>query len=64
MEDVDMIVPLAPSELDLKIQSIFEHESQKDKAMYPGSDEREFWQRARDRNCKSAELFCNLGLPR
>ena len=34
----------------LQIDAIFRHESQKDRALFPGADPREFWQRARDRN--------------
>lgn len=30
--------------------------------MYPGSDKREFWQRAQDRNTKTASLYRSLGL--
>lgn len=33
-----------------QIDAIFRHESQKDRALFPGADEREFWQRAQDRN--------------
>ncbi len=32
------------------MDAIFRHESQKDRALFPGADPREFWQRARDRN--------------
>ena len=34
----------------LQIDAIFRHESQKDRALFPGADPREFWQRAKDRN--------------
>lgn len=34
----------------VQIDAIFRHESQKDRALFPGADPREFWQRARDRN--------------
>lgn len=43
--------------------AIFKHESQKDRALFPGPDSREFWQRAEDRNRRTAELFDRLGLP-
>ena len=39
------------------------HESQKDEALFPGSDPREFWQRAEDRNKGTAKKFNDLGLP-
>jgi hypothetical protein len=44
--------------------AIFKHESQKDKALFPGpNDPREFWQRAEDRNRFTAEMYDLLGLP-
>ena len=61
-EQVDMAVPLSPVELMRKRNAIYKHESQKDKAPYPGSDEREFWQRAEDRNRNTARLYDRLGL--
>ena len=60
---IEMAVPLSPTELDRKRSAIFKHQSQKDRAMFPGADEREFWQRARDRNCGTAESLNRLGLP-
>lgn len=61
-EQIDMAVPLSPDELQRKIIAIFKHESQKDKALFPGADEREFWQRAEQRNRRTAELYDQLGL--
>jgi len=61
-EKIHMAVPLSPSELQRKKVAIFKHESQKDRAMYPGSDQREFWQRAEDRNRDTARTYDNLGL--
>ena len=60
--DIDMAVPLSPQELLRKRQAIFKHESQKDKALFPGVDDREFWQRAEDRNTATAKLYNVLGL--
>jgi glucosamine-6-phosphate deaminase len=61
---IDMAVPLSPDELRQKRYAIFRHESQKDRAMFPGpSDTREFWQRAEDRNTATARLYDALGLP-
>ena len=57
-----MAVPLSPAELKRKITAIFKHESQKDKALFPGADEREFWQRAEQRNRETARLYDKLGL--
>jgi glucosamine-6-phosphate deaminase len=59
---VEMSVPISPQELMQKRAAIFKHESQKDKALFPGPDPREFWQRAEDRNRQFAELFDKLGL--
>jgi len=58
-----VLVPLSEGELRRKILSIFKHQSQKDKAPFPGPDEREFWQRTEDRNRGTADLMVSLGLP-
>jgi glucosamine-6-phosphate deaminase len=61
---VERVVPLAPADLEQKKMAIFRHQSQKDRAMFPGStDRREFWQRAEDRNRRTAHLYDQLGLP-
>ena len=57
-----MAVPLSPQELHKKRKAIFMHQSQKDSPPFPGSDEREFWQRAEERNSNTANQFANLGL--
>ena len=60
---IEMAVPLSPHELMRKRTAIFKHESQKDKALFPGPDPREFWQRAEDRNRTTAANFYDaLGL--
>jgi glucosamine-6-phosphate deaminase len=59
---IEMSVPLSPSELDRKRAAIFKHESQKDRALFPGPDMREFWQRAEQRNRETARVFDRLGL--
>ena len=46
-ERIEMAVPLSPEEVVRKRNAIFKHQSQKDRAMFPGTDEREFWQRAK-----------------
>jgi glucosamine-6-phosphate deaminase len=61
IERFDMAVPLSPEELRRKITAIFKHQSQKDKALFPGPDEREFWQRAEERNRGTAEALDRLG---
>ena len=60
--DMEMTVPIGPKDLIRKKKAIFKHQSQKDAAMFPGSDEREFWQRAEQRNKETALKFNNLGL--
>lgn len=63
-EEIEMAVPLSPDEVERKRMAIFKHESQKDKALFPGAwDTREFWQRAEDRNRATAEIYDRLGLP-
>ena len=63
VNEIEMAVPLSPDELLRKRMAIFKHESQKDKALFPGpSDPREFWQRAEDRNRHTAERYDKLGL--
>ncbi len=63
-EEIEMAVPLSPSEVERKRLAIFKHQSQKDRALFPGpNDPREFWQRAEDRNRQTAELYDKLGLP-
>ncbi len=60
--EIEMAVPLSPQEVDRKRDAIFKHESQKDRALFPGSDAREFWQRAEARNAQTAQIYDNLGL--
>jgi glucosamine-6-phosphate deaminase len=63
LHEIEIAVPLSPDDLDLKRQAIFMHESQKDEALFPGSDPREFWQRAEDRNRGTASEYNQIGLP-
>lgn len=60
--EIEMAVPLSPQELYKKRKAIFMHQSQKDSPPFPGRDEREFWQRAEDRNRATAVIYRNLGL--
>jgi len=48
--------------LNAKKYAIFKHQSQKDRAVFPGDDAREFWQRAEDRNRDTAKAYDALGL--
>lgn len=62
--EIEIAVPLSPSDLDKKKAAIFRHESQKDSALFPGPDDaREFWQRAEDRNRHTSDVYNQLGLP-
>lgn len=62
--EIDRAVPLSPHDVERKKTAIFRHQSQKDRAMFPGSvDSREFWQRAEDRNRETAKSYDRLGLP-
>jgi glucosamine-6-phosphate deaminase len=61
---IEMAVPLSPETVERKKLAIFRHQSQKDKAMFPGgADKREFWQRAEERNRATAIAYDALGLP-
>jgi len=62
--ELERVVPLSPEDLERKKMAIFRHQSQKDRAMFPGgTDRREFWQRAEDRNLDTARVYDKLGLP-
>lgn len=63
LHEIEIAVPLSPRDLETKRKAIFMHESQKDSALFPGSDPREFWQRAEDRNKATAESYNQIGLP-
>ncbi len=60
--DANMAVPLSPEEVAIKREAIFKHQSQKDRPLFPGSDSREFWQRAEERNHATAVLYDKLGM--
>ena len=63
--DIDLIqmaVPMSPGQVLQKRNGIFKHQSQKDGVVFQGTDSREFWQRAEDRNRATAELYNKLGL--
>ena len=62
IDQIEMAVPLSPEELLRKRKAIFKHQSQKDSALFPGTDEREFWVRAEDRNHATAKSYDQLGL--
>ena len=59
---IEMSVPMSPDQILKKRNGIFKHQSQKDGVVYQGSDSREFWQRAEERNAATAALYDKLGL--
>lgn len=61
INEIEMAVPLSPEELAKKRRAIFKHQSQKDRPLFPGPDEREFWQRSESRNRGTAKLYDDLG---
>jgi glucosamine-6-phosphate deaminase len=63
VSEADVLVPLSEDELRVKIRAIFKHQSQKDRAPFPGQDDREFWQRVEERNKHTAQVVDRLGLP-
>lgn len=62
VHEIEMAVPMSPEQLRKKRQAIFMHQSQKDRAPFPGDDSREFWQRAEDRNRGTSQTYRDLGL--
>ena len=63
LHEIEIAVPLSPDDMYKKRQAIFMHESQKDSALFPGTDPREFWERAEDRNLGTADSYNKIGLP-
>ena len=61
-DEIEMAVPISPIELSRKREAILRHQSQKEGAMFMGEDEREFWQRAEERNRSTASLYDQLGM--
>jgi glucosamine-6-phosphate deaminase len=62
ISDIEMAIPLSPDQVMKKRFGIFIHQSQKDMVPFQGSDAREFWQRAEERNRNTAQLYAQLGL--
>jgi len=62
IDEIEMAVPMSPDQVLAKRHGIFKHQSQKDGVVFQGTDAREFWQRAEDRNKETAELYDQLGL--
>lgn len=62
IEEIEMAIPMSPDQVLRKRFGIFIHQSQKDMVPFQGSDSREFWQRAEERNEATANLYADLGL--
>ncbi len=62
ISEIEMAVPMSPDQVVKKRFGIFIHQSQKDMVPFQGSDAREFWQRAEERNKNTADLYAQLGL--
>ena len=62
IHEIEMAVPMSPDQVLQKRYGIFKHQSQKDGVVFQGSDTREFWQRAEERNEATARLYNKLGL--
>lgn len=62
IHEIEMAIPMSPDQVKKKRNGIFIHQSQKDSVPFQGSDSREFWQRAEERNAHTAKLFADLGL--
>jgi len=62
LDEIDLAVPLSPQEVLRRRRAIFRHETQKDQALFPGDDRREFWQRTEDRSRRLADAYNALGL--
>ncbi len=60
--EIEMAVPMSPSQVLRKRNAIFAHQSQKDGVMFQGDDSREFWMRAEERNKETADRYNELGL--
>jgi glucosamine-6-phosphate deaminase len=60
--EIEMAIPMSPDQVIKKRHGIFIHQSQKDSVPFQGSDDREFWQRAEERNANTAQLYAKLGL--
>src|SRR3984957_10367645 len=61
ISEIEMAIPMSPDQVRKKRFGIFIHQSQKDMVPFQGSDSREFWQRAEDRNANTANLYAQLG---
>lgn len=62
ISEIEMVIPMSPDQVMKKRFGIFIHQSQKDMVPFQGTDSREFWQRAEDRNANTADQYAELGM--
>ncbi len=62
IDEIEMAVPMSPDQVIKKRNGIFIHQSQKDMVPFQGTDAREFWQRAEERNAHTADLYAVIGM--
>jgi glucosamine-6-phosphate deaminase len=62
ISEIEMAIPMSPDQVMKKRFGIFIHQSQKDMVPFQGTDSREFWQRAEDRNANTADQYASLGM--
>lgn len=62
IDQIEMAVPMSPSQVVQKRNAILFHQSQKDKVMFQGEDNRDFWLRAEQRNKNTAQEYNRLGM--
>lgn len=62
ISEIEMAIPMSPDQVLKKRYGIFIHQSQKDMVPFQGSDNREFWQRAEDRNSNTSNMYAQLGM--
>ncbi|MBL9215613.1 MAG: glucosamine-6-phosphate deaminase [Opitutaceae bacterium] len=60
--EIDMAVPLSPTELALKIQAIYQHKSQRSQSPLADATLHEAWQQAEASNRATARAYDALGL--
>lgn len=60
--EIDMSVPLSPSELDLKIKAIYKHQSQRSQTPSLDKQRRDIWEVIGSKNRDMAHVYDRLGL--
>ncbi|MFT6747726.1 MAG: glucosamine-6-phosphate deaminase [Glaciecola sp.] len=63
VSEIDMAVPLSPEEMIRKRQAIVKHKSQMTVPVFAGDVTNDSWQRAENKNKKTAGWYDRLGLP-